>query len=251
MKSVLRVLALFVWLAVQVPLLASLLALFAAVASAQEDAQQPFRCPDGALVTVEMKGRPYQCPDDNAQRAADASWKSLKDEAEGHKRETEEWVANYRKGNDQVMGAFQQAYEAKVNAKASAGALLSLIDSAMEDNTRLAALNRQNADMTIRAEYSKRKAQYFSPGVAGGLREGYGEEAPREAKERRDRIGVIDKAEADNSSTLRPLRDAALRVLARDCRDIFKSTIDKKTADLTVRETQQITGCRSLNFYQE
>jgi hypothetical protein len=34
------------------------------------------------------------------------------------------------------------------------------------------------------------------------------------------------------------------------CHRLYRSTIDKKTSDLTVREAQQVSACRLLELYQ-
>jgi hypothetical protein len=210
------------------------LALFAIAADAQ-DGSKTFRCPDGTVVPLEAKGRPYRCPDTEEQRAENARWKSLNEEAERDKKATDEWVANYKKENDERMASFQKAYQEKVNAKTPARVLVALIDDEIEANVR-----RELAEL---------------PGSS------------------HDRIEAISKAAADNREILLRLKDEPLRVLQKAeaveaaarkkqaeaerakaaliCRDVFRATIDKKTSDLTVRETQQIKGCQTLDLYHQ
>jgi len=42
---------------------------------------------------------------------------------------------------------------------------------------------------------------------------------------------------------------ALARLKVEDCRKVYQRTIDKKTYDLTVRETELVAGCRSLDLY--
>ncbi|MGA2716984.1 MAG: hypothetical protein ABSG41_28185 [Bryobacteraceae bacterium] len=216
------------------------LALFAGVANAQDGANT-FRCPDGTVVPLEAKGRPYRCPDTDEQRAANARWKLSNEEAERHKKESDEWVANYKKENDERMAEFQEAYQEKVNAKASAKMLVAFIDDEIKANESRAV--------------AERLAAYKTQGDS------------------HDRIEAISRIEADNRVILLRLKDAPLQVLEKAeaaeavarkkqaaaeraklaliCRDVFRATIDKKTGDLTVRETQQIKGCQTLDLYHQ
>lgn len=55
------------------------------------------------------------------------------------------------------------------------------------------------------------------------------------------------QAKAD--ATRRAEEAAAAKALAARCAQIYKATIDKRLADLTMRETQQVNACRSQRLY--
>jgi len=79
--------------------------------------------------------------------------------------------------------------------------------------------------------------------------------AAAEAK-RRKAVADRRKKEQEQSAELAKIRaaedaeNAAKAAKAKAaCRVIYASTIDKKTGDLTVRETQQVAACQALGYY--
>jgi hypothetical protein len=79
----------------------------------------------------------------------------------------------------------------------------------------------------------------------------------RSIYEAKAKVRAEEKSVQAEKDTLEADRQAAkeaaeaeemLRIKAR-CHALYKRTIDKKQADLTVRETQQITACEALDYY--
>ena len=96
------------------------LALLAAAANAQDSAKS-FRCPDGTVVSLETKGRPYRCPDSDAQRAENAAAAQA---ATHTKEQDERWQKRLRDYKAQVARASRTATAA---ATPKTGAVLGRI----------------------------------------------------------------------------------------------------------------------------
>jgi hypothetical protein len=183
------------------------LCLFAAAANAQ-DAAETFRCPDGTVVPLEAKGRPYRCPDTDAQRAANAE--EFQRAAEKVKQD-EEWSLTRAKLAEQIAE--------------NAGS----IGSGWEETKAELVAVRLGFDAFLVEAHAA-----WSKGVAAKI-------AAESAQKKRAAADAAAKKQAD----------AERAKAALICRGVFSTTIDKKASDLTVRETQQIKGCQTLDLYRQ
>ena len=91
------------------------LSLFVAAANAQDSAKS-FRCPDGTVVPLEAKGRPYRCPDTDAQRAENAAAAQAATHAKERESHWQERLSAYKAQATRASGTGTAAAQPKTGA---------------------------------------------------------------------------------------------------------------------------------------